>query len=202
MLIDISNKFTIYCDIDATINNLIEYTLPLYNEKYQDDLKYDDITDYDITKFIKPECINYFEEFGTEEIFSKLSLEDGCKEILDYINTFEWIDFSFVTAAYVSKTGLSARNEWLKKHFDWYNDDSQFIRIKKKQKLKGHILIDDFIGNLIGGDYLGIAYSQPWSKDIDIGKLGVCRVDKWDDRLIDIINNLCIKYGFEGLCGF
>lgn len=53
--------------MDEVINNLVEKILVEYNKQYNDSLTLNDITDWEVKKFIKPECENIFTEFGTDE---------------------------------------------------------------------------------------------------------------------------------------
>jgi 5'(3')-deoxyribonucleotidase len=43
-------------DLDDTLNELLNKWLYDYNQKYSDNLKRDDVIDWDWTKFVKPEC--------------------------------------------------------------------------------------------------------------------------------------------------
>ena len=56
-------KIRIATDIDECLNDMLTKILPLYNEKYGDDLHYTELTKYKIDEFIKPECFNLFENF-------------------------------------------------------------------------------------------------------------------------------------------
>ena len=46
----------ILVDIDDTINNLAYAWLDFYNKDYQDKLQYDELTNWDWSKVVKPEC--------------------------------------------------------------------------------------------------------------------------------------------------
>ena len=54
-------------DCDNVLNNLTESVLKVYNEDYNDDLTPDDITDYYIENFVKPECKDNFYKLFTDK---------------------------------------------------------------------------------------------------------------------------------------
>ena len=60
---EINKCKTILCDVDEVINNLVEKILVEYNKQYNDSLTLNDITDWEVKKFIKPECENIFTEY-------------------------------------------------------------------------------------------------------------------------------------------
>ena len=60
-------KLTILCDIDEVVDNLTECVIKRYNEKYHDNLDFSSVTEYDLTKFTKPECKDIISEFCNKE---------------------------------------------------------------------------------------------------------------------------------------
>ena len=61
-------------DVDEVLNNMLATILPLYNEKYGDNLIYDFIEQYDMKPLIKPECKHLFGEFATSHLIMNLAV--------------------------------------------------------------------------------------------------------------------------------
>jgi 5'(3')-deoxyribonucleotidase len=66
---------------------------------------------------------------------------------------------------------------------DW----GQVIITRRKQLIRGDILIDDGIHNLEGGDYRKILFTAPHNRSYDARANGMIRVDTWEEavRVID-----------------
>lgn len=188
-------KFILYSDIDETLNDMIRFALPLYNQKCNDNLSFDDIIDYDISKFIKPNCENFFHEFITKDVLLQLNLEPYSKEVLDWVNEQDWIDFHFVTHGFIY--GLEARDIWLKDKFDWYNDNYLW-RITDKQKLMGDMLIEDSPYNLKNATYAGILLEKPYNRNIVFSiNDKIYRCKNWSDGVIESILREAKRIGFR-----
>ena len=61
------------------------------------------------------------------------------------------------------------------------------IVTRRKQLIRGDVLIDDGIHNLEGGDYTKILFTAPYNRDYDAEANGMIRVKNWDEivRIID-----------------
>lgn len=186
------SKLTIGIDIDETINNQISEILKLYNKKYDDNLIINDITDYSIHKFLKPECNNVFKEFCTNKLLKSLIMAQDTINALTELNSKYKV--YFVTSAH-PKT-LKVRDKWLSKYLSWYTT-KQLIVCRKKSLLNLTVLVDDCFENLIHGTYSKILVTKPWNKNIDTDKFAISRVNNISDvpKLIEsiILQNETIK---------
>lgn len=149
----------ILVDIDETCNNLIEVLLEKYNAKYNDSVKIEYITEYEIQKFLKPDCENIFTEFMCRELIENLQENTGVSKVLCELAKDNKIYFLSAT----HPDFVQAKHNWLKKHFPFYTAD-MFIVCKDKNLVKGDLLIDDCL------DYLKhspcphkICFSKPWN---------------------------------------
>lgn len=118
-----------------------EFVAPLlskYNLRYDDWVNYEDITEWDIHKFLKPECKNLFKEFATEEFFEGLSIPKDVAEWLSALNIVA--DIKFVTAG-SSKT-IPWRKALLKRNLDFFTD-SMLVKLRDKWLLDMDACIDD-----------------------------------------------------------
>jgi 5'(3')-deoxyribonucleotidase len=67
--------------------------------------------------------------------------------------------------------------------FRWFPFISwdQVIITKRKQLIKGDVLIDDGIHNLEGGDYVKILMTAPHNRSYDAEGNGMIRVSSWKE---------------------
>ena len=163
---------TIATDLDCTINNLVEAVLQEYNILSGDNLTVDDITDYDVSKFIKPEYKNqlwwlwsdpivwHYVEWYVKPI-ARL-LEQGQDTVL------------FVTSTYPTHVGFKFKSlcDALVRCYDL---DEQRVRdyvashlvvTADKHIIHPDVMIDDCFDNLLleHSDVDNIIIEQPWNK--------------------------------------
>lgn len=179
---------TILCDIDEVVNNLIEKILEKYNEKYNDSLTLNDITEYELAKFLKPECVNVFKEFCSDSFLFSLDVQPKAKEIVNEL--MENYNFFFVSSKYPSHVKIT--DEWLKHHFEKY-DSSKLVICKNKSLVHGDILIDDCIANFQTSNNkessvkYNVIYDRPWNRGTIEDNVKTFRVHGWSEikRLIE-----------------
>ena len=77
---------------------------------------------------------------------------------------------------------MHKKAEWLQRTFPFIDVKKNLICMQKKQMLGGNIdvLIDDHLGNIIGGRYFSILLSYPWNDDISV-LIHPYRCDNWDE---------------------
>lgn len=165
-------KLTILCDIDGVVNNLVECVLDNYNRKYDDNLRIEDITDYDMNKFTKPQCKNVFKEFCTENLIMRMAIPNNCGEIVRRL--MKEHNFYFLTSTYPEN--ITYKNEWLKSVFPEYNE-TMLIVTQDKSIVHGDILIDDCLDNMNYSAKLNILYDKPWNRSDNSGNF--VRVLDW-----------------------
>lgn len=163
-------------DMDEVLNNLTEKILLCYNEKYGDTLRVGDISDYDIHKYLKPECRHVFEEFADERFIESLDIAPGAVEVLSRLSKYHAI--YFVTAGHPYT--LRARDVWLAKHLPFYRS-RQLVGCCNKQLLGLDVLIDDYEGNLIEGRYYGILFNKPWNRHVPTQIYNMKRIFHWNE---------------------
>jgi|GEM_PF-3501613 len=180
-------------DIDETLFDLIPILLIKSNNKYKDNVKYKDITDYDIHKFLKPECKNIFEEFLTDEIFERLVPKRYSQYALEILSNI--YNIYFLTAGHFCTGG--ARDILLNKYFGDFYKSNMLVMCKDKYLFKCNILIDDYQKNLfkMPNDVVKIMPLCPWNIDINTKVNGIIGVDDWLDILKVLISRHFIRNG-------
>lgn len=175
---------TIALDLDDTLWEFNKPILKKYNERYNDCLELEDITDWDIRKFIKSECQSYYSEFATEELFrDDIKIAPQVVEILTKLNEKTQL---FFCSACASKT-VPWRFQVLQKYLPWIKDE-QFVKLSDKSKFKCNILVDDNIHNCLNCDDIGLLINQPWNSNRIINTTKVRRVENISEALNLVMN--------------
>jgi 5'(3')-deoxyribonucleotidase len=179
----IENKLVVCIDLDDTLYPFVSTILKKYNKKYQDDLSVRYITDYNIRKFIKPECINIFQEFANKKLFKKIIIFQEVIDALTEIN--DKYELYFLTAGHPKTTRY--RDKLLSRYLPWYSS-GQLISCRNKWLVKTDVLVDDCVDNVNNIDGVGILIRQPWNMNSGYCKELTC--EKFNKSVVDIIDGL------------
>jgi len=169
-------------DINGTLDDSMRVFMENYNEKFGANVKYEDLTEYDVRKHF-PEVENVFTMTPLEELKEKMVISDSARNFVSKCH--DKFDVVFVTAAYPDH--LQFWFEMLRDAFPWVRSE-HLIRCSRKQILKLDALIDDAYFNLESAPYMGFLKTQPWNKDI-CDKY-ICRFDDFDEALWDCLINI------------
>ena len=169
-------KLTIFVDMDDTIEALTDAWLPRINEKYGYHVTPEEMTSWNMEE--------NFPGLTNEEIFSVLDDSiwgetapvPGAREVLE-----GWVSEGhrvYIVTATPYETLKAKMDDLLFRWFPFIGW-SQVIITSNKQLLKGDVMVDDGLHNLIGGDYLRILVDTPHNRDVDDEKEGLLRVKNW-----------------------
>lgn len=182
-----NKKFTICIDIDDTIHHLTKaWTQWLANQHFLD-VKYEDITDWDMSLF--------YPHLTTEQICEPLNTPmfwDTVKPIPDaveYINKLknDGHDIYFCTSTDY-RTAKFKFEKTIEKYFPFI-DHHHIIITYNKQMIKCDFLIDDGYHNMYG-EYVGLLFDTPANRKIDLSNdMRVFRVHSWEE-IYDLISNI------------
>ena len=147
-------------DIDDTICDTVDVWLRRYRNKYKHKLYPEDITDWNLTKFVVPECGNKI-----YDLLKSKTLYNYIKPLpyaLDGVNKLRSIGFRI---AYVTG-GLPIHSvykyDWLKNYDFWQKGDA-YIQTAHKELILGNILIDDNADNCNLFTGFSILIDKPWN---------------------------------------
>lgn len=180
---------TILCDVDNVILDLNSAWINLYNNIYNDNLKYSDILDWEMHKFVKAECghdIYKILHDNSDIIYRNCELVKGS---VFGIELLEELGFNIV---YCTSGIMPAKIEALARHGLIPNDYRskmwpKNVVIATNKHLINGLLIDDYHKNIKSGDIL---LTQPWNLNKD--HCGV-RADSWHEIVNIIISKLTEK---------
>ena len=168
---------TILVDMDDTIEQLLQAWVAGANETYGYDVAYEDITDWNVAKA--------FPGLTWEQVYA-VPMRPGFWDTVSPVPGAAEALRRFMEAGHevliVTATPFESVPEkiggFLFRHFPFLTWD-QVIIAGKKQYIKGDVLIDDGVHNLVGGDYVKILMTAPHNRDYDAEANGMIRVHDW-----------------------
>lgn len=153
-----TNKPILLVDLDDTITDLVTDWIRIYNETYGDNLKVENVTEWNIGKFTLV-GEKMYDILKNPNLFKNVKIRTGATETLEWANEYFNIQIVSATSPY---TYLDKAN-WVKEHLPFLADS--FSAIIPKYLLKGDIMIDDKPDNLEYFDGLSIVFDRPWNSD-------------------------------------
>ncbi len=152
-------------DLDVTLNTFLDEWRKRYNEDYNDTLQNEDITDWDMSLFVKPECGKLVYKYLSDPMlflacnplpYSRMILENWVKCGLDV---------QIVTAV-TEYTTIAAKYHWILVNYPFLKQ-TQINVVMSKGMVKGDVMIDDGPLNLksfTGG--VRICVDAPYNRDL------------------------------------
>ena len=189
----IEMKLTIMIDIDGVLNTLDTTVIEIYNEDSGDSLSPQDITEYHIEKFVKPEYAeNFYKYFLDKRVWQRIGVVDGCQDAIKKLWD-EGYNIIFVTKTECEN--LVKKRNWLNRTFSFIGANNMrkiLFSAPNKQLIRADIAIDDSLDNLLGDrTFYSICYDKPYNQtDKPIPMFS--RVYNWSDiyTKIHMITNL------------
>ena len=169
---------TILFDADDVAENLLNCWIKLLNERYGTSVAFEDINDWDMTlAFPTLTKQQLFGVLTEDELWRSLEPMPGSQRILQ-----KWYDqghkLYMVTAS--DYRTCKVKVERILEMFPFL-DWEHIIFATNKQMVRGDILIDDGVHNLIGGAYHKILFNRPHNRGLDVEKYGIRRAETWDE---------------------
>lgn len=167
------NKITFAIDCDEVLRALLNNMLSLYNKEFNDNLKYDDITDFVVENSfpkIKTEtgmtASNWFFQEHSTELFLNSEALPKIKEAIEILKQYGDVIIVTYQKSYTNKKDTL---EWLEKQ-NIIPDGICFL--KDKTILHPTYFIDDNDWNFEGcnADY-GVLIDAPYNKEITLSDL-------------------------------
>lgn len=174
-----NKNFRVLCDLDNILNSLTQTLIDTYNKDSGDNLKIENITQYKIDSFTKPEfkITDYFKD---EKMWMRVEPIVQAQEYLKIIN--QDYDLRIITASHIYDMPIKYR--WLKTFFPFI-DRKQIWTVFDKDWISATVLIDDCLDN-IGGNYKTILLDYPWNRSINEETNNVFRAYDWQDIFMEI----------------
>lgn len=160
----------IFVDVDGTVADLLSEWLNLYNGDYDDTLTPEQITAWDMTKFVKPDCgVHIYDYLIRDDLYDSVQPIQGATEGVWALRNL--LEHRIVYAS--SGIWCVAKFKWLERWgFEPGQFGKDFISVNDKSLLRGDLLIDDrdknvidFQGNL--GKTKAILFDAPYNQELN-----------------------------------
>ncbi len=179
---------TILIDMDDTIEHLLPAWVEFLDNEHGLDVKPNDITEWDITKF--------FPTLTDDQVFAPLLNEyfwDTVKPIPGATETIKKLiddghKVYIVTASRPGTLELKL-NKVLFKYFPYLSYENVIVAFNK-QMIIGDVMIDDAPFNLIGGRFVRLLMDSPANAYFKAKENGIIRVRDWE-QIYKIICSIC-----------
>src|SRR5258708_154731 len=177
-----NNQKIFASDIDDVLLKLIPHCLDKYNLNWNDNLKEEDITDWAISSFVKPECGEKFFNYFSPEIYDDIDVVENSLWGINCLRTLGYrVVFLTSNAFSVGNIKLNALN------IRGFNiDEKDYFETSDKSidgsPIKYDWLLDDNMDNILSAQEKGILFTRAWNKKYDYQP----RVNEW----IELIENL------------
>lgn len=189
-------KFTILIDMDDTIEYLTPAWIAWLNERYGTSVTEDDIHDYDMTKAFPTLTMQQVcEPLFSVGLWYTVKPVPGARYAIERLLN-DGHEIYIVTSSNLRTIDTKIR-QVLFKYFPMIDADHVIVS-RKKQIIRGDILIDDYQENLIGGDYLKIMITAAHNRDFDVSGTDINRCDNWDEvyELVTWYKNTMDRFGY------
>ena len=177
----------ILVDMDDTIEQLLDAWVRRANEKFDRDISLDEITGWNVAApysgLTREDIYGVTYEPG---FWSGVKPMPGAAEALKHFMD-EGHEVYIVTATEIKHVEEKMKG-LLFRYFPFLSWN-QVIITRRKQLIRGDVLIDDGIHNLEGGDYRKILFTAPHNRFYDAGANGMTRVNTWEE-IVEIIDRM------------
>ena len=185
----------VLCDMDGVVSNIMPLWLKLYNTDYNDYLKEEDVTEWGIEKFVKPECgIKVMHYLAYEGFFEKAAPYPESKEGIHTLLNMG-CDIWFVTKlTNYAPNIIREKTAWVEKHHPTIGE-KKVVFCQNKSTVKGDMMIDVYVENFKGFAGIRILYDRSWNRNVTDTELArgtssIClRAKNWDSitHLVDSV---------------
>lgn len=177
----------ICCDVDGVLNDLMQVTLNIYNERNNASIKLDDITCHGLENCFEPEVTNGLKSiFDEPDLWNKVRPVAGAQDALRYlINKGHQVYIVTNNSPYT----YGQKFDWIR-HYYPFIDSSKIICMKDKWYFKCDIMIEDCFETLVAKPYYHrVLMNQPWNQSTKDYIYDIYRCYNWED-IITAVNEI------------
>lgn len=169
----------ILVDMDDVLEQMVSPWISALNDKYDLDVQFEKIDRWEISDFypsLSREQV--YEPLGVPEFWDSVTPMDGAVKYIQKLQQ-DWHEVYVVTAS--EHHTIEAKMEGVLFRYFPFIDWGHVIVTSHKQLIRGDVLVDDGIHNLIGGDYFKILMDRPYNRYFDETRNGMYRAKNWDE---------------------
>jgi len=175
----------ILIDVDGTIADLHTEWLRRYNSEYDDVLTADQIKDWSMDKFVKPECgTKIYEYLYHPDLYEHVLPIDGA------LSSVMWLKSRGHDVFFVTSGVQESKAKWLHNYgltTGYWMFAPELIVAHSKHVINGDVLIDDNMKNCDDFGKKAILFGQPWN-EADV--TNCFRAGNWPDVIQYIARGL------------
>lgn len=165
----------IFIDIDCTVNNYAELWCDKLNEKFKKNVRYEDITRYNIDAVFQI-SVKAMSSVIDEQFYNELKVlslvHKNLKKLID-----DGYEVYFVTSTPPSEVQMKAN--WIKQNFP-YISPKNIIYAEDKSVFAGDFFIDDNTYHIVNSECKHkLMFAQPWNEYCTL-PINTTRVYDWD----------------------
>lgn len=182
--------FRLGLDVDGVVIDVLPPWCALYNADYDDDLAPADVTDWDMSRFTKPECGKaVYRYLAQGALYEDAPPIEGAIEGVAALRE-AGVDITFITSSFDGQG--DAKRAWLRRYglLPPTSADplaADLCQWSRKARVPVDLLVDDYIGNLESSDVDGLLFAAPYNAHLtDHARFP--RVPNWDallDRVLE-----------------
>lgn len=177
----------VLCDIDNVLNNFTEACINKYNKDNGTQFTVDDVYTYDIASSLGVTDFKYF----LDNYLLSPEVSDNCLPLADANTYLEKINKLCQLRIVTAREWCQLTNiySWFQKHYPFITD-KQIIRCQEKGLLRGDVLIDDSLDNILSFPTGRIVFDYKYNRDVDDLKHFIHRVHTWEEcyNVIKLMN--------------
>lgn len=159
------NGVIIGVDFDGVVGELVDQWLLAYNRDFGDTLCKEDIVDWNVHKFVKPECgLRIYDYLENPGLYDHVQ---AVEHSIDSLMLLKAIGFRIVYITHTTKGHNGRKFQWLIDHgLLTEKEDDNYIEAKDKNLIRVDYLVDDKFENALAFNQVGkgILLTQPWNR--------------------------------------
>lgn len=166
----------ILCDVDNIIGDLCSAVLSVYNEDSGDNLQKHQITQYYIDNFVLPEYKKNFKNYFIDKrVWKRMKLVPNVQK---YVAKLFNDGYRIIFLSKTECANVEKKEKYLQRTFPFLDINKSFIRSYDKSLIKGDIMIDDCLDNLLSFNGKRIVLDYPWNQSNNCTLL---RAKSWEE---------------------
>lgn len=174
-----NRKITILIDVDDVINNLCQAWIAWLNNEYKTNVKYEDITEWNMCKA--------FPELTRDQVYKPTKEEAFWKTVTPRFDAMKYIEllhregFNLYFCTSTHYKNIEHKFELIVQKYFPCIDWNHVIVIGNKQLLHADYMIDDAPHNLLDGEYKRILFNASHNREFDAEANSMIRVSNWEE---------------------
>jgi len=169
----------IIVDVDGVVADLHSVWLARYNHDWNDCLRIEEITEWELYKFVKCGKLIY-SYLELPDLYDTVEPIPGALKGVEFLRTMGF------RVVFVTTGNRDQKFNWLQKHkflppTEW-KDHPDYVCCKDKSLVRARIIIDDNVDTLIAHPAWHILYDQPWNRHAT----AIARAHNWQDVIAKV----------------